>query len=112
MLLGNILKSVDKKYQKIPIKGISFDSRNVKKGNIFFAIKGTKTSGTKFIKKAIDKGASIIVVDRKKNYKKQKIPFLVVKNIREKLSEACANPSIGTATCAQPRRFDCANRRR
>ena len=27
-------------------------------------------------------------------------------------SEACANPSIGTATCAQPRRFDCANRRR
>jgi len=66
MLLGNLVKSVDKKYKKIPVKGISFDSRKVKKGDIFFAISGSKTSGTKFIKNAISKGASTIITEEKK----------------------------------------------
>ena len=61
MLLGNLLKSTSKKYRKIPVKGISFDSRKVKKNDIFFAIKGDKTSGIKFIKNAVSKGAAIIV---------------------------------------------------
>ena len=38
MQLGNLLKSVNKKYQKIPISGISFNSKKVKKENVFFAI--------------------------------------------------------------------------
>ena len=36
MLLGNLLKSTSKNYRKIPVKGISFDSRKVKKSDIFF----------------------------------------------------------------------------
>ena len=50
MYLGQLLKSVSKKYQKIDVKGISFDSREIKKKDIFFAIKGNQTSGIKFIK--------------------------------------------------------------
>ena len=61
MRLGNLLKSVNKKYQKISISGISFDSRQVKKKNIFFAIEGNKISGSKFINEAIARGASAIV---------------------------------------------------
>jgi len=57
MLLGNLLGSVRKKYRKISIEGICFDSRKVKKKDIFFAIKGNQTSGTKFIKEAISRGA-------------------------------------------------------
>jgi len=49
MHLGRLLKSVSKDYQKIQVRGISFDSRKVKKGDIFFAIKGNQTSGIKFI---------------------------------------------------------------
>ena len=49
MLLGNLLKSTNKNYQKIPVRGISFDSRKVKKGDIFFAIKGNKKSGVNFL---------------------------------------------------------------
>ena len=48
MRLGNLLKSVNKKYQKIPISGISFDSRRVIKENLFFAIEGIKISGSKW----------------------------------------------------------------
>ena len=53
MLLGQLLKSVNKNHKKIHVSGICFDSRNVKKNNIFFAIKGTKIDGNKFIKDAI-----------------------------------------------------------
>ena len=53
MLLGQLLKSVGKNYQKIYVRGISFDSRKVKKRDIFFAIKGNQTSGIKFIDDAI-----------------------------------------------------------
>ena len=60
MYFGHLIKSVSKKYKKIPISGISFDSRKVKKKNIFFAIQGNKISGTEFINDAILKGASAV----------------------------------------------------
>ena len=52
MLLGHLLKSVRRNYKSIPINGISFDSRKVNKGDIFFAIQGKKTYGINFIKEA------------------------------------------------------------
>ena len=61
MLLGNLLKSTNKNYRKIPVKGISFDSRKIKKKDVFFAIKGSKTSGIKFINEALSRGARTVV---------------------------------------------------
>ena len=81
MLLGNLLKSVSKDYQRIPVDGISFDSRKVKKRDIFFAIKGNKTSGTKFINDAISKGASAIISSKKEKYRNSQIPLILVKNV-------------------------------
>ena len=91
MLLGNLLKSVSKDYQRIPVDGISFDSRKVKKRDIFFAIKGNKTSGIKFIDEAISRGALAIVSNKKEKYKNSQIPLVLVKDVRESLSEACSN---------------------
>ena len=70
MLLGKLLKSIKEKYQKIPVKGISFDSRKVKNKDVFFAIDGNNTSGAKFINQAISKGASAIVSNKKIKNKK------------------------------------------
>ena len=39
MYLSELLKSVGKKYQKVHIKGICFDSRKAKKGDIFLQSK-------------------------------------------------------------------------
>ena len=91
MYLGQLLKSVSKKYQKIDVQGISFDSRKVKKKDIFFAIQGNQTSGIKFIKEVIFKGASAIICDKKIRYKNCPIPIIIVKNIRGSLSEACSS---------------------
>ena len=91
MLLGKLLKFTNKKYRKIRVDSISFDSRKIKKKDIFFAIKGNQTSGTKFIKDAISKGASIIVSDKKTKYKNHKTPYLLVKDVRKSLAEASSN---------------------
>ena len=64
MLLGNLLKKTDKKYQKISVSGISFDSRKVKKGNIFFAIRGKNTSGINFIDQVLSKKPSVIITGK------------------------------------------------
>ena len=90
MFLGNLIKLTNKKYQKIPVNGISFDSRKVKKGDIFFAIKGNRTSGNKFIKEALSKKVSAIVTDEKTKHKNISTPIILVKNIREKLSLGCS----------------------
>ena len=91
MLLGNLIKSVSKDHQKISVGGISFDSRKVEKGDIFFAIKGNQTSGIKFINDAILKGASAIISSKKVKYKNRQIPLILVKDVRRSLSEACSN---------------------
>ena len=91
MLLGKLIKCSDKNYRKISIKGIAFDSRKVKKGDIFFAIQGNKTKGIKFINEASLKGASVIISDKKVKYKNNKTPLLLVKDVRKKLTEASSN---------------------
>ena len=91
MFLGQLLKSVRKEHQSIRVRGISFDSRKIKKGDVFFAIKGNQTSGMKFIDDAILKGASAIVISKKNKYKNCQIPLILVNDVRRSLSEACSN---------------------
>ena len=65
MYLNQVLKSLGKKCPKVEFNGISYDSRNIKRKNIFFAIQGNKTSGLKFLKEVEKKGASAIIFDKK-----------------------------------------------
>ena len=59
--------------------------------DIFFAIDGNKTSGTKFISDVLSKGASAIISSKKiKNYN-SKTPLIVVKDAKKSLAEACSN---------------------
>ena len=67
MLLKNLISNLPENKKKIVIKGLSTNSKEIKKGYIFFAIKGNKKNGENFIKEAIKKGASVIVSSN--NYK-------------------------------------------
>jgi len=91
MLLGQLLKSVSKNYRKIYVQGISFDSRKVKKNDIFFAIEGNNTSGLKFINEAIYKKASVIITNKASKYRNPQAAIILVDNVRKSLSEACSN---------------------
>lgn len=45
--------------------GVSTDTRAIKNGNIFFALKGDRFNGNIFAEKALEAGASLVVVDEK-----------------------------------------------
>jgi UDP-N-acetylmuramoyl-L-alanyl-D-glutamate--2,6-diaminopimelate ligase len=42
------------------IRGISYDSRSVQKGDLFVAIRGEKTDGARFVRQAVEKGAAAV----------------------------------------------------
>ena len=45
MYLENYIKDLNRKYLKTFFSGIAFNSKQVKKNDIFFAIKGNKFNG-------------------------------------------------------------------
>ena len=47
MLLKNLINNLPEDKKKIEIKGLSVNSKEIKKGYIFFAIKGSKHNGEK-----------------------------------------------------------------
>lgn len=42
---------------------LSTDTRNIKEGNVFLALKGENFNGNKYVKEALEKGATIAIVD-------------------------------------------------
>ena len=68
----------------IPITGISIDSRAVKPGHLFVAMKGGSADGHDYIPKAIDKGAIAVVGDRE--ISGLPVPYLRLENPRRALS--------------------------
>ena len=87
MLIGNFLKNIKKEFRNHQFAGLSFNSADCKKDYIFFAIKGTKSDGNKFIDHAIKTGAKIIISEQKFEGIKNKVLFLRSKNVRKLLSE-------------------------
>ena len=90
MFLKDYYPNLDKKYFSIKFKEISFDSKLVKKDYIFFAIKGNKFDGNKFVKDAIKKGSKIVVSDKSKEGFENNILYLKNKNQRKMLAEFSA----------------------
>ena len=86
MYLGNFIKKLNKKYHKIFFSGIAFNSKQVKKNYIFFAIKGNKFDGNNYIQQAIKKGAKVIVSEKKINLQNKDVIYLKSKNSRKLLA--------------------------
>ena len=87
MLLKKLIKNLSPEKKIIQIRGLAIDSKKVKKGFIFFAIKGHKFNGEKFINDAIKKGAVAVVCSKNTSYKKIDVPTIKTSNIRHLLSE-------------------------
>ena len=87
MLLKNLINNLPEEKKKITITGLSSNSKEVSKGNIFFAIKGNNNNGENYIKEAIHRGASVIVCSKDCKYKNKKILIIKKKDIRNFISE-------------------------
>lgn len=73
------------------IKGIAFDSRNVSKGSLFFALPGNTVHGNDFIEEAINNGAVAIIyqdsiIETKLKSFSKKVSMVQVKDSRYAMS--------------------------
>ena len=99
MLLKNLIKNISKNKENILISGLSTNSKKIKKNFIFFAIKGNKTNGEKFIKEAINKGSPVIVCSKNCSFNDRKIIVIKTNDIRFLLSEISNTAIINHRCC-------------
>ena len=87
MRLKNFFKNLNKDFSNRSFKGFEFNSKKIKKDYIFFAIKGNKFDGYKFINNSIKNGARTIVSENKFEGIKNNVLFIKSSNVRKLLSE-------------------------
>ncbi len=68
-------------------KSVSIDTRSLKKGDLFFALKGDHFDGNQFIKTALDKGASLCITDDPLQIQVKNDRVYLVKNVLESLQD-------------------------
>ncbi len=68
---------------------VSIDSRSIKKGAIFIAIKGENFDGHNFVTEAVKKGAAAVIINSSKNKKfiDLNLPVITVKNTTKTLGD-------------------------
>ena len=67
-----------------PVKGFSIDSRTIKKGEAFVALKGKFHDGHDFIREAVKRGCSLVVAEKQLPVKPE-VTFFAVKDVRHSL---------------------------
>lgn len=73
----------------INITGLSFDSRKVQPGNIYFCLPGMTFDGHDFINQAIEKGAKCIVHSKKLEYMPEGAVYIRVNDVTDAMNQ-CA----------------------
>ncbi|MGB5846931.1 MAG: UDP-N-acetylmuramoyl-tripeptide--D-alanyl-D-alanine ligase [Ignavibacteriaceae bacterium] len=72
-----------------PVRNVTIDSRKVKKGSLFIAIKGKRFDGHSFVRSAVQNGASVLLINRKRirEFDDFDLPIVTVKNTTKALGE-------------------------
>ena len=84
MLLSDVLYKVSLKLvdgnTSVEVKDLQIDSRKIKPGSAFVAVKGGVADGHQFIEKAIENGAAVIVCEELPADKKEAVTYVQVEN--------------------------------
>lgn len=66
--------------EEVDIKGVCIDSRNVKEGDMFIAMRGTQVDGHNYIDAAIANGASAIICETRPDTISSTVAYIIVSN--------------------------------
>lgn len=75
----------------VKVAGITADSRQVKAGWVFVAVKGTQSDGHNYIAKAIELGAVAVICEQMPNVRAENVAFVRVDDSAEALGVAAHN---------------------
>jgi UDP-N-acetylmuramoyl-L-alanyl-D-glutamate--2,6-diaminopimelate ligase len=85
----NLLEIVGEK--DVDVADITFDSRKVSQGTLFFAVKGTQVDGHDYIEGAVEKGASVIVCEKLPRKQAENVTYVKVDNSAYVLGVGASN---------------------
>lgn len=84
MLLSELIDEIEiremRNFRNVEITGISDDSRSIRSGELFVAVRGIESDGYGYIAEAVEKGAAAVVTERKAG---ADIPQILVDDSRE-----------------------------
>jgi len=93
-LLINVEIVENKADTGVSIPGICYDTRHIRDGELFIAIRGYETDGHNYIEEAVRRGAVCVICEKAPDLQ---IPYIVVKDSRKSLAAISAiwfgNPS-------------------
>ncbi|MCD5405171.1 MAG: UDP-N-acetylmuramoyl-tripeptide--D-alanyl-D-alanine ligase, partial [Desulfotomaculum sp.] len=72
------------------VSSVSIDTRTLKKGDLFFALRGTKYDAHEFLEQAVEKGASGLVVSKDDLSLKSSVPIIKVSDTLKALAKLAA----------------------
>jgi UDP-N-acetylmuramoyl-L-alanyl-D-glutamate--2,6-diaminopimelate ligase len=81
--------AIEPQAEAVDVKGLAVDSRAVKPGDLFFALAGSKTDGSRFVDSAIQAGAVAVAGDHAP-LGGRRVPFVATPNPRRALALAAA----------------------
>jgi UDP-N-acetylmuramoyl-L-alanyl-D-glutamate--2,6-diaminopimelate ligase len=90
------IATVERTGTSADVSGVQYDSRKVRAGDVFVAMRGGSTDGNKYISGAIEHGARAVVTDSRAAWESnrftyQHVPFYWVENGRRALAGIAAN---------------------
>ena len=90
ILFGVSLQSITGD-RELSVSSVEFDSRKVKKGSMFVAVKGLTVDGHEYIDQAIEKGALVIVCERMPEEPQEGITYVQTIHSEEALGILASN---------------------
>lgn len=88
MKLSELIKDIKTEktvnFKDVEITGISYNSKSIKKGEIFVCLIGEHSDGHQFAKMAVDNGAAALFCEKELNLD---IPQIIVKSTRQQIAD-------------------------
>ncbi|MBF4985390.1 UDP-N-acetylmuramoyl-L-alanyl-D-glutamate--2,6-diaminopimelate ligase [Nonlabens mediterrranea] len=75
----------------IDVEQVQFDSRAIRKGDVFIALKGTAVDGHQFIEKAVASGAVAVLLEDLPDYQAEHVTYIQVNKAHKALALIGAN---------------------
>lgn len=95
MILSKLIKEINDCViygnSDVEVTSVAYDSRKIGQGSLFVCVKGYNVDGHVYIEKAVENGASVIVVeDMPADYHSDTVTYIQVKDTREALAQISA----------------------
>lgn len=88
----NGVETLERTSSTADVLRVQYDSRRVRPGDVFVAMRGRSTDGNRFIASAMERGAAAIVTDSLEAFQQRGgVPFYLVANGRRALARIAAN---------------------